>query len=58
MDEVCKIWPRNNSVSAWKRRGNENDRPHKKNKNKIGLIDHAWYMSPGFLTSLTCFMAQ
>lgn len=27
-------------------------------KKKIGLIDHAWYMSPGSLTSLTCFMAQ
>lgn len=33
-------------------------RTKNKNKNKIGLIDHAWYMSPGSLTSLTCFMAQ
>lgn len=30
----------------------------KKQEKKIGLIDHAWYMSPGSLTSLTCFMAQ
>lgn len=30
----------------------------KRTKSTEDLIVHAWYMSPGSLTSLTCFMAQ
>lgn len=58
MDEACKIWPLELSPLEEDVQVKMPGRTKKIIKSTKDLIVHAWYMSPGSLTSLTCFMAQ